>query len=165
MLKKFEGKRVTLRTNSGDGSREWRRQEISLLFTSTVTPLLDCISDQVQIRPRELWGQLLNGLEYGKTIAIQLAETADERQAINDDFHWLTKQASHDLFNSLKNRLDFPLKEIENPTVPGQMQRMKATCCLYYQTEGSKGKCYTCPRMSVKEREIRKKEIVAEVTQ
>jgi ferric iron reductase protein FhuF len=149
---------------TGAGSVEWRRQHISSLFKTTVTPLLDQLSEQVSIRPRELWGQLLNGLEYGKKVALNLATTDKERKVLQEDFHWLTKEANHELFNSLKNRLDFPLIEIENPTVPGQMQRLKATCCLYYQTEGSKGKCYTCPRMTTSEREQRKKEIIAEIT-
>ncbi len=149
----------------GDGSVEWRRKHIASFFRSTVTPLLDFIADQVEIRPRELWGQVLHGLEYGWKSALNLAVTEEERERLNEDFQWITKEASHDLFNSLKNRLDFPYIEIENPTSSGLMQRMKPTCCLYYQTEGAKAKCYTCPRMTTSEREKRKKEIIEEVTQ
>ncbi|MFC0558313.1 (2Fe-2S)-binding protein [Halalkalibacter alkalisediminis] len=149
----------------GDGTVEWKRKHISSLFTSTITPLLDHLADIVDIRPRELWGQLLHGLEYGWKVALNLAETEEERRRLNQDFQWITKEASQVLFNSLKNRLDFPYIEIENPTTPGLMQRMKPTCCLYYQTVGAKAKCYTCPRMTPTERERRKKEIIAEITQ
>ncbi|WP_227935121.1 (2Fe-2S)-binding protein [Alkalihalobacillus deserti] len=169
-IEKYQSKAIAFKVSSedwqeGDGTVEWRRKQISSFFTLTVTPLLDSIAKLVDIRPRELWGQLLHGFEYGWKVALNLAANEEERESLNQDFQWITKEASHVLFNSLKNRLDFPHIKIENPTTPGLMQRLKPTCCLYYQTEGAKAKCYTCPRMTVNEREKRKKEIIAEVTQ
>lgn len=143
----------------GGQSKEWRMEQIEKLFQTTVTPLLQSFAVAANIRIRELWGQVTNGLEYGKKVGLNLAENEAQKERIHADFNWLTKAASPLLFNSSKNELDFPYIEVASPTEPGVMKRMKPTCCLYYQTECSTSKCYTCPRMTSVQREERRLEL------
>ncbi|MFC0472249.1 (2Fe-2S)-binding protein [Halalkalibacter kiskunsagensis] len=146
-----------------ESHKESRREQLANFFETFITPLIINLSKTVNIRLRELWGQLLHGIEYGRKIALDLTANEREKILLDQDYHWLIKEANPSIFQSEKHVLDFPYMEVQNPTSPCMMQRMKPTCCLYYQTEGAHGKCYTCPRMTPAEREKRKQEVLASV--
>lgn len=146
--------------NEGEGSESWRRTQIEDFFRTIVTPTLEQISEVAGIRIRELWGQLVVGLDFGFNKGLGLAKTKDQEARLRSDYNWLTNDASPTVFNSKKNALNFPYMKVENPQDPNDFLRIKPTCCLYYQTEGAKNKCYTCPRLKPSEREKMKKETV-----
>lgn len=145
----------------GEHSAKWRRKQLEKLIEETVTPVIQSLANAADYRVRELWGQFTNGIEYGKKVALNLTKTDTEKERVLSDFHWLTRVASPSLFQSKKNALDFPYIEVESPTEPGVMRRMKPTCCLFYQTECGTNKCYNCPRLTPEDREKRKQELLA----
>lgn len=149
----------SLNWQEGPRTGDWRRVEIEQLIQSLLTPVVTNFSQAVDIRPRELWGQVAAGLEYGKTVALSLAADHEEAERIERDFLWLMKEADSALFASRKNALDFPHRLVESLSEPGVMKRMKPTCCLYYQTERAKRKCVTCPRLTAADKAQLKEEI------
>ncbi|MCM3713806.1 (2Fe-2S)-binding protein [Alkalihalobacillus oceani] len=149
----------SLNWQEGPRTDEWRRTEIEQLIHNLLTPVVTTFSQAVDIRPRELWGQLAAGLEYGKTVGLSLAGDDEEAERIERDFQWLMKDADPALFASRKNALDFPHRLVESLSEPGVMKRMKPTCCLYYQTEQAKRKCVTCPRLTAADKAKIKEEI------
>lgn len=135
--------------------------EIETLYRNSVTPLLQAFVVETGIKIRELWGQLCIGLYFGYDFNQKEASSDRQKHHLEQDFFFLTKKMDTELFNARKNPLDITFKMIPNAHNPQIFQRMKPTCCLYYQTEGAANKCYGCPRMSDLEREVRRQEIIA----
>ncbi|WP_078429335.1 (2Fe-2S)-binding protein [Alkalihalobacterium alkalinitrilicum] len=139
----------------------WRNLVTEKLYYENVIPTINLLTDATAVNVTSLYGQLSIGLFYGHDMVIQKSKTIIEKQKLEADFKYVTKELEPSLFGLKKNPLDIQFRMIESPREEGVMIRMKPSCCLYYQTVGVTTKCYSCPRMSEKERAERKKEIVA----
>jgi len=143
-------------------NREVIEEGIQDLYKHNVIPLLQAFALETGIKIRELWGQLSLGLYFGYDFNLEEASCANNQKLnVEQDFFFITKRLEPELFMEQKNPLDITFKMIPNAHNPEIFQRMKPTCCLYYQTEDSTNKCYGCPRLSDKEREVRRQEIMA----
>lgn len=144
------------------GKKEGIDERIRYLYKENVTPLLEAFVIETGLKIRELWGQLCIGLYFGYDFNLKESITDVQRQNVIQDFDYLTKTLDSEIFKTKKNPLDITFKMIPNARNPEVYQRMKPTCCLYYQTEDATNKCYGCPRMSDAEREVRRQEIIAD---
>lgn len=144
-----------------DCRENWRKVTLEQVYSMNVVPLVNFLHEASSVKKRDLYGQLAIGLYNGHDMNVTLAETNEQKEFVQKDFHFLTKELGKDVFQLPKNPLDIPFQMIESPREEGVMIRMKPSCCLYYQTEGAKTKCYGCPRMSEEDRMERKKEIQA----
>lgn len=129
------------------------------IYSENVTPLIHEFAANTNVRMKEMWGQLAIGVHYGHDQNMKLAESEGQRKRLDEDFTFLINELDPKYFKENKNPLTIKFHMIESALEPGAYQRMKPTCCLFYQTEGAEAKCYSCPRMSEKEREKRKQEI------
>ncbi len=144
------------------GFREgWRSTTLEQLYAKNVVPLVELLHQATSVRKRELYGQLAIGLYNGHDLNMKLAKSKEQKEIVQKDFSFLTKELGNHLFGMPKNPLDISFKLIESPREKGVMIKLKPSCCLYYQTEGATTKCYDCPRMSEEERAERKKRILA----
>jgi ferric iron reductase protein FhuF len=138
---------------AGENSESWRRDQIGEFLRTFVAPLLEHIAKVADIRVRELWGQLVVGLDFGFNKSLAMAESEEQTEKLKSDYDWLTGKWNTSILFCDKNPLNFPYLEVESAQDPEVKLRIKPTCCLYYQTEGAKNKCYTCPRLTPSERE------------
>ncbi|WP_078552365.1 (2Fe-2S)-binding protein [Bacillus alkalicellulosilyticus] len=145
------------------GDREkWRSQYQASIFTKNVVPLIECFAKQTNIRERELWGQFVIGVYYGHDKLVS-SLTCQQKSGVVDDFLFTTKRIPAEVFKLQKNPLDIEFTMIESLTNSDELVRMKPSCCLYYLTDGAKGKCYTCPRLTKSELEEKRQEYLVSV--
>lgn len=142
--------------------RETRRNLfIELLYSENVAPLVNLLHTETKVRVIDLYGQLSIGLYHGYDQMLALAQTDEQKEKVQADFSFLTKELAPSIFKLNKNPLNITYRMIESPREEGTLIRMKPSCCLYYQTEGARSKCYGCPRLSDEERAIKKKEMLS----
>jgi hypothetical protein len=146
-------------SRTSSSREDWRKEQLSIVYGDSITPLLEVLSNETGVKIRELWGQLAIGLYSGYDKNLSISQNEEQKRTIELDFTYLTKELEPAFFNATKNPFDINIPLVENPYVKDQLIRLKPTCCLYYLTEGADTKCYTCPRMSEKERELLKQEI------
>ncbi|WP_332696845.1 hypothetical protein [Halalkalibacter lacteus] len=108
-------------------------------------------------------GTSFDRLYFGHDNSLELATSEEQKKKIKNCFVLLTKELESNIYRSNKNPFDIKFHMIESAREPGVYQRMKPSCCLYYQTEGASSKCYGCPRMNDEEREQRRQEIRARI--
>ncbi len=137
-----------------------RKIYLEELYKKNVSTLVELLSSATGIRPKDLYGQLSIGLYHSNDLMTSMATTDVQKAKVHADFQFVTKELDPVNFQLKKNPLDIVYRMIENPREEGKMLRMKPSCCLYYQTEGTPTKCFSCPRLSDKERLERKKELV-----
>lgn len=139
-----------------------KKEKLEEIYVQDVTPLLLAFVDNTSVKMRDLWGQMSLGLYNGHNKNIEVAGSQEQKKKLENDFILLTRELEPVVFKAnKKNPLDITFRMIESARDPDVYQKMKPTCCLYFQTEGAKNKCYSCPRLSDNEREQRKLEIRA----
>ncbi|RXJ02532.1 hypothetical protein DS745_06050 [Anaerobacillus alkaliphilus] len=141
-----------------------RKTFLEQLYKNNAVPLVELFATTTGVRLKDLYGQLSIGLYHGYDLMVAQAQTDELKTIVHSDFNMLTKELDPASFNSRKNPLNISYRMIESPRDEGKMLRMKPTCCLYYQTEGAPSKCYGCPRLSDRDRAVRRKEIQASLT-
>ncbi|WP_338024006.1 (2Fe-2S)-binding protein [Bacillus mesophilus] len=141
-------------------NREQIEGNIKEIYFESVLPLLQAFVSETGVRIRELWGQLCIGLHFGYDLNMKEAISDVQKYNLQHDFTYLTKKMEPNLSNVSKNPLDITFQMIPSARDPETHQRMKPSCCLYYLTEASTDKCYSCPRMSAAEREVRRLKIM-----
>jgi ferric iron reductase protein FhuF len=142
-------------SNSTVEQTSWRKEVIKEMFKSQVVPLLYMFTEVTNVRIKELWELLGLGLYYGHDKMLELVGATEEKERIEEDFEYITKELEPEIFQLKKNPLNITFTMVEASKEPGTLLRIKPSCCLYYETEGAKAKCYTCPRASKQEREDR----------
>ncbi|MEK3910701.1 ferric iron reductase [Paenibacillus sp. FSL H7-0331] len=131
---------------------DWRKRVLSSFYTNEVAPLMASISAAVGINVGQLWGQLATRLHYAYDAWQKEAETDQLRHTIEEDFTFLRYGLAAEIFGRKKNPFDIQFRHIDNPRIPGETMRIKASCCLAYLTDTGHGYCYSCPRMGEEER-------------
>lgn len=138
------------------------KERLEEVYEHNVTPLLQAFVDNTNVTLRDLWGQLYFAIHNGHKKNLELAQSQAQKKKLDDHFTLLTKELKPEVFKAnKKNPLDITFRMLESPRETNVYYPMKPTCCLYYQIEGVKNKCYTCPRLMKEEREQRKEEIRA----
>jgi len=137
----------------------WRNKQLENLFKENVTPVINTFTEVTNVRLRDLWGQMTVSLYYGHETNLKLANNNEEKEKVKADFKFVTKTLDGSIFNMKKNPFNIQFRMVESAMDPNVYLRMKPSCCLYYLTEGAENKCFTCPRMSEKEREERRKQL------
>lgn len=145
------------------GEREvWREAVFTSFYRDQVRPLLEAFASSADLNVGQLWGQFPSGFDGAVEMFMIEAESEMQRTQIADDFYFLTHQLDASIFGRKKNPFDVKIRFIDNPRDPLKPMRMKASCCMFYRTEGG-SYCYSCPRMTSQEREERKTKLLAEV--
>jgi ferric iron reductase protein FhuF len=136
----------------GDRSA-WRKRMLTSFYADQVTPVLAAVSAAAGIGVGQLWGQLATRLHYAQDAWLREAANVRVRQTIEEDFAYLQYELGADVFDRKRNPFDINFRQVDNPRIPGETLRIKASCCLAYLTDTGHGYCYTCPRMGEDERE------------
>lgn len=140
---------------------DWREQVLGSFVRDTLKPVLETAAAVSKLPVTQLWGQMPLGIEfYLNYLGDQIGEPAC-KDKFKDQFHYLTKDLGAAWFGLQRNPFDLKEKWIEDPHRPGELMRMKPTCCLAYRTDTDHGYCYGCPKMSKAERESRRNAILA----
>jgi len=136
------------------GTRErWREDVLTAFYRDEVRPLVESAAASSGTNAGLLWGQFPSGLHYYYEQFLLAAENDPERRRrIEDDYRFLSRGLGGDVFGRKRNPFDVKIRLIDNPHAPGRPMAMKATCCMFYRTEGG-SMCYACPRMTDEERE------------
>ena len=127
------------------GSREaWREATVDALFAGFFAPLCHALSRSSGLPVAILWENIavrVYSLYEGRMTNLD-AQAERRRQ---EDFAWLTEQASPALFGLDNN----PLKRFRRPAkkLPeGQgYRRFRRTCCFYYKASTPVEYCLNCP--------------------
>jgi ferric iron reductase protein FhuF len=139
----------------------WRKEVLTSFYANEVTPLLNSISVAADIGVGQLWGQVATRMHYAHDARLREAPDVWMRQTIEEDFASLQYELGGDVFGRKRNPFDINFRFVENPRMPEEPYRIKASCCLAYLTDTGHGYCYTCPRMGEEEREEKRQKLVA----
>lgn len=133
----------------------WREAELGGFYRDVLRPVMESTAAVSGLPLTQLWGQLPLGVQfYVRAIAGKL-ENEDLRSQLLEDYNYLAKELPASWFG-LK-RSPYNIKEIllDDPYRPGEKTPMKPTCCLAYRTDTGHGYCYSCPKVSKREREAK----------
>ncbi|WP_134703122.1 (2Fe-2S)-binding protein [Ammoniphilus sp. YIM 78166] len=135
---------------------EWRSQIYDHFYANEVKPIIKSLSAVAEISENHLWAQFATRLHNEKDKWLAHDLFLARRQTINNDFYALLKDLDLTRLELKSNPFDVSFKWIEDATVPDKQIRQRSTCCLAYKRSNHPGHCYSCPRMSAEEREIKK---------
>ncbi|AZK48885.1 (2Fe-2S)-binding protein [Paenibacillus lentus] len=138
---------------------EWREAQLGSFYKETLRPVMETAAQVSGLPVTQLWGQLPLGVTYYlRQLANQL-ETEEQRNQLRTNYEYL-RTISPDWFGIRRN--PFVLKEIlvDNPYSPGEKMPLKPTCCLAYRTDTGLGYCYSCPKLTKKQREQKRAELM-----
>ncbi|NHN29253.1 (2Fe-2S)-binding protein [Paenibacillus agricola] len=152
----------SLSTPAGDRNA-WRKQVLTSFYALEVAPLLTSIAEAADIGVGQLWGQVATRMHYAQDAFLREATSTWVRQTIEEDFACLQQELDGEVFGRKRNPFDINFRLIDNPRMPEEPYRIKASCCLAYLTDTGHGYCYTCPRMGEEEREEKRQKLVAAV--
>ncbi len=144
------------------GREAWRADVFTTFYRGQVRPLFEAVARSAQADVGQLWGQLPAGFRnYVDTAMQEAGDDAARREQVSDDYRFLSQELDGAVFGRKRNPFDVKWCMIENPRDPAKPLRMKASCCMFYRTEGG-SYCLACPRMPAAEREARGAKRLAE---
>lgn len=159
-------KDVQLLEGPDPGKREeWRERVLSGFYREQVRPFVEAVHRVSGMDTGHLWRLFPSRLRYAVDSFCSSAESSLMHEKYEDDWSFLTTKLEPEVFGRNRNPLDMELRTVIYPGKPGEPDKtlwMKTACCCYYHTEGGKY-CYTCPRMSDREREERMEALRAEM--
>ncbi|ALS26219.1 hypothetical protein IJ21_08030 [Paenibacillus sp. 32O-W] len=141
------------------GRERWMQEQLDGFFGRTLAPLFRSLSQAVSVPEIQLWRLQATGLQY----FVQYAEkelNASDAAALRRLSEYITAGMSPAHFGLRTNPLHISIRMIDNPYEPGGQIAMKAACCLAFKVGGS-GYCYTCPRLTSRQRSLMKEKILA----
>ncbi|XID94696.1 IucA/IucC family C-terminal-domain containing protein [Paenibacillaceae bacterium WGS1546] len=128
-------------TTPETGNREeWRAVVVRQLFAERLTPLMKTIATAGSLSMAILWENVM-----ARIVPVYVAnenQDGELGQRIQDDFLFMTKGCSGELFGMRKNPLGSLTELDESLRVTGRTRRL--TCCLYYQMAPEY--CLKCPK-------------------
>ena len=142
--------------------KTWLKEVFTALYRDQVRPLVESVSRSTRANTGLLWGQFATGFHYYLNVFAERVGDGFRRRQIAEDYRFLREQLDGAVFGRKKNPFDVNVRYVDNPWEPGKPLPMKATCCMYYRTEGGDF-CYTCPKLTEAERAERKAAILAEL--
>jgi ferric iron reductase protein FhuF len=123
-------------------------------ITSFITPGVQALAASSGLKPEAIWQQFGGQLTYLK----DFLSANEKREEVITKFESDSKilaDLDPSLFSQKRNPYNHQPRYIDNPLSPGEKWLMHSSCCMYDRRENGV-KCYTCPRMTADEREIRK---------
>ena len=135
---------------------EWQRNSMEQFYRS-LQPVMSAISAVTGLPLSQLWGQIPLGAEYYVNLLSGLFDEEQHREQLLEAYGALTKHIDCSCFDLKRNPFDVKEIWLDDPYQPGELTRMKPTCCLAYLA--GDGYCYTCPKLSKQDRQKRYQEI------
>jgi ferric iron reductase protein FhuF len=130
-------------------------------YRQTINPLLETASESAGIKPEVLWSQYGGRMRYVVDLLLEQNYPDEVNQRIRQDYDWLCG-LDPAVFNLRKNPFVIRPKYVDNPWNPDKPLLLRSACCLYDQREQGE-KCYSCPKLTPREREAMKEQIIKEI--
>ncbi|KAA9006593.1 hypothetical protein F4V43_06525 [Paenibacillus spiritus] len=150
----WSGKESTAAPEGPELRTAWLEGAYTRFYRDTLLPVIGRLSAATGLAPGELWGQLPSRFNYYADLLTGPASDPAVAARLRADYEVL-KKLPGSLFGMAKNPFDVPVRLIEALDEPGKYVQMGNKCCQYFNTEGG-SYCYTCPRISEKERSRRR---------
>jgi Uncharacterized Fe-S protein len=131
-----------VRVTAPDASNRemWRAEVIRQLFAECLTPLMKVIAAAGPVSMAILWENVM--ARIAPVYAHYEDQDEELSQRIRDDFFFLAKGSSGELFGMRKNPLSSYTEIGDDFCITGRSSRL--TCCLYYQMAPEY--CLKCPK-------------------
>lgn len=140
---------------------EWCHVLLASFYSEQIRPLLEMAASVTGAPIRELWGQFVTRMYNDHERWLREASSEEHRQRIQDDIQALRNGLEPSAFGLPKNPFDVNIRWIDSPRTPGESFRMRSACCHAYYTDTDHGYCYSCPRMSEEERQVKKQALIS----
>lgn len=132
--------------------RVWCIQVLGQFYGQTIRPVLEALAANSGIGVGQLWGQFPQKLIwFTETIAREYDPRI--RQSVVDEYDCLKNEIDPSVFGRKNNPFTVKLRWIESLEDASKQVYVYPACCLCHATENGKY-CYTCPRLTEKERAI-----------
>ncbi|MUT67020.1 hypothetical protein GOM71_13895 [Paenibacillus sp. NEAU-GSW1] len=138
-----------------DTRSAWLMNVYNRFYGELIRPLFESLATATGISIVHLWQHLATKFNYVPLRADGLDGALKQRMI--DDYEQLKYKVDPAIFGRSKNPIDAKLRYVESMADSDKQVLMKNGCCYYYKMEASEGSyCFTCPRISDKEREQRR---------
>ncbi len=128
----------------------WREDVLTRFYGLTVRPLMECLSAASGLHVGMIWGQLPTALNnYYERWQEEIRDEAILARLAEDIR--LAQELPPHVFGRSKNPLQVNIRSLPHPLEPGKQLALKNVCCLQYLRQ-NRYFCYTCPRLTAKER-------------
>ncbi|MFX3624722.1 MAG: hypothetical protein ACE3JP_11895 [Ectobacillus sp.] len=131
----------------------WRDRVIARIFREHVGVIIDALAKETRLASSIMWSHVAFYVHVMYRKWIQEALSESERERLIEDFHYLCEAPAHLFGRDEGNPFQVSFCKVQHPA-QGEEVLLRRTCCLNYKA-GTKGACYTCPRLTETER-IRK---------
>lgn len=126
----------------------WRERFLTGLFRDHVAIMIDALARETKLSASIMWGHVAFYVHVMYRKWIQEEKNEAVRERLVADFQYLLA-APPELFGSqINNPLQMSFCKMKTADKEILLRR---TCCLNYKA-GTKGACYTCPRLTEQER-------------
>ncbi|GAA0501057.1 hypothetical protein GCM10008986_30560 [Salinibacillus aidingensis] len=134
---------------------EWLYQRLAAFYRETMQPLFETLAESVQMNAGQLWGQLPR--KFDIYLDQWKHRAGDElHEQIDQDYRFLAEKIEPDVFGRKRNPFRVKQRFIDSLDDKNKQVPVECTCCLNYLREGEKF-CFTCPRLTEKDREEMRK--------
>ncbi|BBI30827.1 hypothetical protein [Cohnella abietis] len=133
------------------GRAAWRDLAFTQFYSHTARPLMECLSEASGLNVGLLWGQLPTALTNFREHCQTTIENEAVLRQLAEDEHFVQTGLPPQVFGRSKNPLHVSVRKIAHPLDPNKQLHMKNVCCLQYLRQ-DRYYCYTCPRLTKKER-------------
>ncbi|MGO4949824.1 MULTISPECIES: IucA/IucC family C-terminal-domain containing protein [Paenibacillus] len=131
-----------------DQRGKWRDQVIEQMFAGNLAKVWQSLSKATRISRSVLWENTAIYVYWLYENKFAEGATPEEKQRVEEDFHYLIRDASAHLFGESRN----PLKQFNTPkratAASDTPIRVRTTCCFYYlAADDPQDYCSTCPKL------------------
>lgn len=146
-----------------DNEEAFLLEDWQSFITQTITPAVESIAKVANVKSAMIWLQFGGILGMLKDYIYKNEKNDEIIERFNRHAQLLSESLSPSLFHRTKNPFKHNIRYIDNPYQPGEQYVLRSSCCLYdCRINGEK--CYVCPRLTEKEREERKAQIIASLS-
>lgn len=146
-----------------EARQNWLRQQWMDLYKGQLAPLLKQLAEVSGIAETQLWGQWPSRFYREQQWLAEELDEPDLRERVKGDYQLLRDEAdAPQVFGCRRNPFAVKIVHLE-PLVPNRLTVMKSACCQFYRVEGQ-DYCYTCPRLTRKQRQHKFEEYCAKQT-
>ncbi|MEI7025500.1 (2Fe-2S)-binding protein [Paenibacillus sp. y28] len=160
----YPGLVFNLQTPQGDPAphqtqqRAWLEKRLAVFYSTIVRAVVERSAAAGGIRASHLWGQVAARLAFLRDKWKKEPMTERQQEALSAGYELLLELPGS-VFGTARNPLNRKFRYIEDPRNPGEQVRIRASCCMAYKTGFGHGYCYTCPKLTGEQREMRKQEL------
>ncbi|PYI53329.1 ferric iron reductase [Paenibacillus flagellatus] len=136
---------------------EWLSRKLARFYAETVRPLIEAVAAVGGLSAPYLWGLLPTRFNYYTGQWTLHASSTAEAETIENDYAVVKRGLPAETFGLKRNPFDVTIRWLEDLKDESKQVRMKNVCCRFFETEGGYC-CYTCPRLTEKERAERREQ-------